>query len=52
VKALATPTVKDTLARQGVESVGSTPEEFTRLIREEWVKWEKVIKAAGLKGQA
>ena len=52
VKALATPAVKDTLTRQGVESVGSTPEEFTRHIREEWVKWQKVIKAAGLKGQA
>jgi len=51
VKALASPTVKDTLARQGVEAVGSTPEEFGRLIREEWVKWEKVISAAGLKGQ-
>lgn len=51
VKALASPTVKDTLARQGVESVGSTPDEFSRLIRDEWVKWEKVIKAAGLKGQ-
>ena len=51
VKALASPPVKDTLARQGVEPVGSTPEEFARLIREEWVKWEKVIKSAGLKGQ-
>jgi tripartite-type tricarboxylate transporter receptor subunit TctC len=52
VKALATPAVKDTLTRQGVETVGSTPEEFAKLIRDEWSKWEKVIKAAGLKGQA
>jgi tripartite-type tricarboxylate transporter receptor subunit TctC len=52
VKALATPAVRDTLARQGVESVGSTPEEFAKLIRDEWSKWEKVIKTAGLKGQA
>ncbi|HUP93408.1 MAG TPA: tripartite tricarboxylate transporter substrate binding protein [Burkholderiales bacterium] len=51
VKALATPAVRDTLARQGVESVGSTPEEFAKLIRDEWSKWEKVIKTAGLKGQ-
>jgi tripartite-type tricarboxylate transporter receptor subunit TctC len=51
VKALALPAVKDAFARQGVETVGSTPEEFARLIREEWVKWGKVIKAAGLKGQ-
>ena len=52
VKALATPAVRDTLARQGVESVGSTPEEFAKLIRDEWSKWEKVIRTAGLKGQA
>jgi tripartite-type tricarboxylate transporter receptor subunit TctC len=51
VKTLATPAVKDAFARQGVETVGSTPEEFARFIREEWVKWEKVIKAAGIKGQ-
>ena len=52
VKALATPAVRDTLARQGVEIVGSTPEEFAKLIRDEWSKWEKVIRTAGLKGQA
>jgi tripartite-type tricarboxylate transporter receptor subunit TctC len=49
VKALASPTVKDTLTRQGVDTVGSTPEEFARLIREEWSKWQTVIKAAGLR---
>ena len=52
VKALALPATRDALSRQGVESVGSTPEEFAKLIREEWVKWEKVIRAAGLKGQS
>jgi tripartite-type tricarboxylate transporter receptor subunit TctC len=52
VKALAVPSVKESLARQGVEPVGSSPEEFAKMIRAEWVKWEKVIKAAGLKGQA
>jgi len=51
-KALAMPVARDGLGRQGVESVGSTPEEFARLIREEWAKWARVIKAAGLKGQA
>jgi tripartite-type tricarboxylate transporter receptor subunit TctC len=51
VQTLASPAVKDTFARQGVEPVGSTPEEFARLIREEWTKWEKVIRTAGLKGQ-
>jgi tripartite-type tricarboxylate transporter receptor subunit TctC len=51
VKALALPSVKDSLARQGVEPVGSSPEAFAKMLREEWVKWEKVIKAAGIKGQ-
>jgi len=51
VKALAVPSVKENLGRQGVEPVGSSPEEFAKMIRGEWVKWEKVIKAAGLKGQ-
>ena len=50
VKALALPSVKDSLSRQGVETVGSSPEEFAKMLRTEWVKWEKVIKAAGIKG--
>jgi tripartite-type tricarboxylate transporter receptor subunit TctC len=50
VKTLASPAVKDAYARQGVEPIGSTPEEFAKWIREEWSKWEKVIRTAGLKG--
>jgi tripartite-type tricarboxylate transporter receptor subunit TctC len=49
LKALATPSVTDTLTRQGVETVGSTPQEFASYIRDEWVKWQKVIKAAGIR---
>jgi tripartite-type tricarboxylate transporter receptor subunit TctC len=49
VKALAVPSLKENLAKQGVEVVGSTPEEFGSLINAEWTKWQKVIKAAGLK---
>jgi tripartite-type tricarboxylate transporter receptor subunit TctC len=51
-KAINTPSIKDQLARQSFEGVGSSPEEFAKLIREEWVKWERVIKAAGIKRQA
>jgi tripartite-type tricarboxylate transporter receptor subunit TctC len=51
VKALAVPDLKSRLANQGVETVGSTPAEFSRVLAEEWVKWEKVIRAAGLKGK-
>jgi tripartite-type tricarboxylate transporter receptor subunit TctC len=51
VQALNAPALKEGLARQGVEAVGSTPAEFGRLIHEEWSKWERVIAAAGLRGQ-
>ena len=51
IKVLATPSVSENLTRQGVEVIGSTPEEFAKVLREEWSKTEKVIRAAGLKGQ-
>jgi len=49
VRALNAALVKDQFARQGVESVGSTPAEFAALLRAEYEQWGKVIKAAGLK---
>ena len=51
MKVLGTPSVSENLMRQGVEVLGSTPDAFARVLREEWTKTEKVIKAAGLKGQ-
>ena len=51
VRALALPEVKDKLTALAVEGIGSTPEEFSALLREEMVKWAKVINAAGLKGK-
>jgi tripartite-type tricarboxylate transporter receptor subunit TctC len=52
MKVLGTPSVSENLMRQGVEVIGSTPEEFAKLLREEWTRTEKVIRAAGLKGQS
>ena len=49
VKVLRTPDVKDRLSSQGVEVVGSTPEQFDAYIRKEISKWEKVLKAAGIR---
>jgi len=49
-RALSTAAVKEQLTKMGVEGIGSTPEQFGSLIREEMEKWGKVIKAAGLKG--
>ena len=49
IKALNSPATKDKMTAQGVETVGSTPQEFAARIREEWAKWGKVIAVAGLK---
>src|SRR5262249_39658635 len=43
------PTVKERFAADGTLVIGSTPEEFTALVRSEAAKWGKVIKAAGIK---
>jgi len=43
------PKTKARLAGQGLELVGSSPEEFDAFIRAELVKWSAVLKAAGVK---
>ena len=48
---LETPQMKARLTDMAFEVIGSTPDEFTQLIREEMATWSKVISAAGLKGQ-
>ena len=45
---LLLPDVKDFLFRQGMDVAPGTPEDFAKYIQSETVKWEKVIKAAGL----
>ncbi len=49
VKVLADPDTKERLLSQGLDVVGSTPGEFTALIKSEQVKWAKIIRAAGIK---
>lgn len=51
VRALAGPELKGILARMAVETVGSSPADFARQIRDENAVWAKVIKAAGIKAQ-
>ena len=41
--------VRDKLAADGAEPVGSTPEQFAAFIQSEIDKWGKVVKAAGIK---
>jgi tripartite-type tricarboxylate transporter receptor subunit TctC len=48
VKALKVPSVRDSLASQGAEPVGSTPEEYDSFVRSEIAKWAKVCKEAGI----
>lgn len=50
-KGIKQPDVADRLDAEGVETVGSTPEEFAAFIKTESERWSKVIKAAGVKAQ-
>ncbi len=45
---LLLPDVKDFLFRQGMDVAPGSAEDFAKYIQSETVKWEKVIKAAGL----
>lgn len=49
VKALSSPDVKDFMAKDGAEVVGSTPDELTAFFRKEVAKYAKVIAAANIK---
>ncbi len=49
VKAAKAPDLVEKLATDGGEGVGSTPEQFGRLLATEIVRWAKVVKEAGVK---
>ena len=46
---LVLPEVKDRLAADGADAVGSRPDEFAAYIRAELAKWGKVVKTTGIK---
>jgi tripartite-type tricarboxylate transporter receptor subunit TctC len=46
-KILRDPAMREKLAQQGYEAVGSTPEEFEKFMRDEVPKWAKVIRDSG-----
>lgn len=48
-KALNAPDVKERLLAQGVEPVGSTPEQFTAHIESEMARYAAVVKSSGAK---
>ena len=41
------PDMRERFAAEGYDAVTCTPEEFTRLIRSDLAKWQKVVKASG-----
>ena len=47
IKAIRDPDMAQRLQSQGYELVGSTPQELGRHLKEETVKWGKVVKASG-----
>jgi len=46
---LKLPEVRDKLESQGVEIIGSTPQQFAQFIREEIVRWGRAVKLSGAK---
>jgi tripartite-type tricarboxylate transporter receptor subunit TctC len=51
LQALKQPQVRDRLNDIAVEAIGSTPEEYTALLRRELATWGGVVEATGLKGK-
>jgi tripartite-type tricarboxylate transporter receptor subunit TctC len=48
-KALAAPEVRESLAGEGGEVLGGTPQQFADFLRAEQAKWSKVVREAGVK---
>ena len=49
VEASKQPEVKKILANSGADVMFATPEEFGKLVRDDVVKWKKVVDYAGVK---
>lgn len=49
LKALHSPDVAEQMARQGLDTVGSSPAEFAAHLKLEVPKWARVVKEAGIK---
>ena len=48
VNALNDPQVKQRFLADGAETIGNSPEEFAKIVRDDLAKWGKVVKAAGI----
>ena len=45
---VALPDVQEVLLQEGGEITPNSPEQFAAIIREEYAKWQKVVKIAGV----
>ena len=50
-EAMKSPPIKARLIKLGATSIGSSPQEFGRLIQSDYDKWGPIIKAAGIKAE-
>ena len=50
-RVLQQPDIRERFAKDGIEPVGSTPEQFAAHIRSEREKWGKVVRAANIQAQ-
>ncbi|MGZ5172488.1 MAG: tripartite tricarboxylate transporter substrate binding protein [Burkholderiales bacterium] len=48
VKTMQISEVKEALFKQGYDAVSTTPEQFGKLIRDDFQKWKKVVSASGM----
>jgi len=47
-KAMSRPEIRQTMAKLGMQPVGSTPDEFAQYIASEFARWGEVAKASGI----
>jgi tripartite-type tricarboxylate transporter receptor subunit TctC len=50
-EAMKSPAIKDRLTKLGATSIGSSPQDFAKLIQSDYDKWGPIIKAAGIKAE-
>jgi len=51
MSAIADREVRERFFTNGVEALGTTPEQFAAFIRSEYAKWGKVVRSAGVKSE-
>ena len=49
VKIMNMPDIRELFSKQGVDPETNSPEQFARMIRDDYARWTKVIRAAGIK---